>query len=718
MPPTTVRPRPGLLRAAAVLVLAAAAVLAGVACGSDDDDEGAVPAFSAEQLAAPPGADWITNGGSTMNQRYSPASRITPENVGGLKGVWRARLDGSGTAAKYSGEAQPIVYGDTMYVITGADDVFALDVATGEKRWVYEAKLDPGIDTVCCGWTSRGVAIGDGRVYVGQIDGKLVALDAETGEVDWETQAVSWQRGETITSAPLYWEGRVYSGMSGGEFGVRGRVMAFDAETGEEEWRFWTIPGPGETGHDSWPQDNEAWKTGGAPVWQTPSIDPELGLLYFSTGNASPDLDGSAREGDNLFAASMVAIDARTGEYRWHFQQVHHDIWDYDAPSPTVLFDVEIDGRTRHGIAEASKTGWLYMLDRETGEPLLPIPERPVPQSARQKTSPTQPIPSYPPFISHRISDEAYGGILKALRSQAGEGERITPPPRAKQVFTPPDATLTVMTPGPAGGVNWPPTSYNPKTGMFYVCAQDSVAGFQFERSQEFEEGSYYIGSVLSTVGFGASPGVLAAIDAATGRIAWSKRWPESCYSGTTTTGGGLVYVGRNSGHLEAYDARTGERRWRFQTGAGANSTASVFERDGTEYVAFYAAGNSLAASPHGDNVWLFSLDGTLAEATEVGPGTGTGHGGQGGGAEPESGDPDDGRTVFAENCSSCHGADGRGGNGGPDLSKLPNARVPERVAAKVRNGGNGMPAFRDTLTPNQINDVAAYVANAVAAQP
>ena len=414
----------------------------------------------------------------------------------------------------------------------------------------------------------------------------------------------------------------------------------------------------------------------------------------------------------------MVAIDARTGEYRWHFQQVHHDLWDYDAPSPVVLFDVEIGGEQRKGIAEASKTGWIYLLDRETGEPLLPIPETPVPQSARQKTSPTQPIPSYPPFISHAISDEAYAGILQALRSRAEEGEAVTPPPRAKEVFTPPGKVMTVMTPGPAGGVNWPPTSFNPTTGMFYVCAQDSVAGFQFERSQEFEEGSYFIGSVLSTVGFGASPGTFTAIDAATGRIVWQKKWPEACYSGSTTTGGGLVYVGRNSGHLEAYDAKTGERHWRFQTGAGANSTASVFEREGTEYVAFYAAGNSLAASPHGDNVWLFSLDGTLGPSTTVGPSTGTGHGGQGGGDEPESGDPADGETLFADNCSSCHGADGGGGNGGPDLTGSATARTPEAVAAKVAAGGNGMPAFREVLTENQINDIAAYVAGAIAEQP
>ena len=432
----------------------------------------AAPAFSADDLNAEPTDRWITNGGSLANQRYSPLDEINTDNVAQLKGVWMTSLKGSGTAAKYSAEAQPIVYEGTMYVPTGADDVFAVDVGTGKIVWEYNAHLEQTISTVCCGWLSRGVAIGDGKVYLGQLDGKLVALDQKTGKVAWTTVVGRWQDGFTLTHAPLYYNGMVIVGGSGGEFSLRGRVAAFDAATGKLKWRFWTIPGPGETGHDTWPQDSDAWKTGGAPVWQTPAVDPELGLLYFSTGNAAPDLNGSKREGDNLFTASIVAVDAETGKYRWHYQQVHHDIWDYDGPSPVVLFDV--DGKK--GLAQASKTGWLYLLDRETGEPLLPIPEKPVPQLASQKTAKTQPIPSYPPFIPHEVTAEHVQAVNELKR--ANKPLKDVPVKRAEEVYTPfDDKAITVVVPGPQGGTNWQPTSYSPETEMFYVCAQAAFSG-------------------------------------------------------------------------------------------------------------------------------------------------------------------------------------------------------------------------------------------------
>ena len=294
----------------------------------------AAPAFSADDLSEEPKDGWLTNGGTLMNQRYSPLDEIDTDNVKDVKGVWMTHLNGSGIAAKYSAEAQPIVHEGTMYVPTGADDVFAVDVASGKVLWEYKAHLEQTISTVCCGWLSRGVAIGDGKVYIGQLDGKLVALDQKTGKVAWETAVGRWQDGFTLTHAPLYYDDMVIVGGSGGEFSLRGRLTAYDAKTGKQKWRFWTIPGPGETGHDTWPQGTDTWKTGGAPIWQTPAVDPELGLLYFSTGNAAPDLNGSKREGDNLFTASIVALDAETGKYRWHFQQVHHDIWDYDGPEP------------------------------------------------------------------------------------------------------------------------------------------------------------------------------------------------------------------------------------------------------------------------------------------------------------------------------------------------------------------------------------------------
>jgi len=688
----------------------------GVLLSAEAETIGSAPAFTADDLTAEPRESWITNGGTLFNQRYSPLEEIDASNVSELKGVWRQRLRGSGAAAKYSAEAQPIVHDGVIYVVTGADDVFAIGVETGQILWQYEAKLDQKINTVCCGWTSRGVALGDGKVFVGQLDGILVALDQKTGKVVWSTPVGRWQEGYTITSAPLYYDGMVITGISGGEFSIRGRVQAYDAGTGEEVWRFYTVPGPGETGHDTWPQGNDAWTHGGAPVWQTPAVDPELGLIYFSTGNGSPDLDGSGRAGDNLFAASIVALEAKTGTYRWHFQQVHHDIWDYDAPSPVVLFDVEIDGEQRKGLAEASKTGWLYLLDRETGEPLLPIEEQPVPQDARQKTSPTQPIPSYPPFIDHEVTDEDVAMIREIAEGNTKPGAQTPRVIKGEGIYTPFNEDITVIVPGPQGGTNWQPVSYNPNTELFYVCGMRAVAGYtrsgdvlaEAERGQTAD-----LGSVFTTTGFGVQQGVFVAIDATTGEIEWRKDWPESCYSGSVTTAGGLVFVGRNGGELQAYDAENGDERWSFQTGAGANTTPTVFEHEGKQYVVFYSGGNSLAASAHGDSVWLFSLDGTLGPATAAGEAE---EGGEHAGQVPEEptnagdGDAAAGEAVWTANCSGCHGLSGTGANGGPDLTAIPTASDADRVRQKVLNGGGGMPAFEGTLSDQEIADVTEYV--------
>jgi quinohemoprotein ethanol dehydrogenase len=687
---------------------------------ADGNSINAAPAFTAENLMEEPRDAWVTNGGTLMNQRYSPLDEIDTGNVADLKGVWMTDLAGSGVAGKYSAEGQPIVYEGVMYVPTGADDVFAVSIETGKILWRYEAKLDQKISTVCCGWLSRGVALGEGKVYLGQLDGTLVALDQQTGQRVWQTAVGDWQKGYTITAAPLYYDGMVITGVSGGEFSIRGRVQAYDAKTGKEVWRFYTIPGPGEKGHDTWPQDNDSWKHGGAPVWQTPAVDPELGLLYFSTGNASPDLDGSRRQGDNLFAASIVAVDAKTGKYRWHFQQVHHDIWDYDGPSPVVLFDVEIDGEEHKGIAEASKTGWLYLLDRESGKPLLPIEEKAVPQLASQATAKTQPIPSYPPFFSHDVSDADVAAIQKLATANAKGGAK--PKVTKGRIFTPFGESITAIVPGPQGGTNWQPTSYNPDTGMFYVCAMRSVSGYS-SKNEELPAGkrgeTADLGSVFTTTGFGSQEGHFLAIEASTGEIKWQKRWPESCYAGSVTTGGNLVFVGRNNGELQAYNAETGEGPlWSFQTGAGANTTATVFEYDGTQHLAFLAGGNALAATPHGDNLWLFSLDGTMDEAAPPGEeGEGTGHAGQNPNepTDETEGDAQAGEAVWSDNCAGCHGTSGTGANGGPNLVGNATALDPEKVHAQVTNGGGGMPAFKDTLTAKQISDVTAYVTEEIA---
>ena len=548
----------------------------------------------------PPTDAWLKAGGNLYSQNFSPLTLINRQNVANLKAVWRTRLDGSGAGPKYSGEAQPVFYQGVVYIVTGADDVFATSVATGEVLWKYHADLDTSISTVCCGWTSRGLALGEGMVFVGQLDGRLVGLDQKTGERAWSIQAERWQEGLTITAAPLYYDGMVIVGFAGGENGIRGRVKAFAAKDGRPLWTFYTIPGPGEFGHDTWPQDNDAWKHGGASVWQTPAVDPDLGLVYFTTGNPGPDFNGRIRPGDNLFSVSMVAVEAKTGKYRWHFQQVHHDIWDYDSPNPVMLFDVMLNGRLRKAAAEASKTGWVYVLDRITGKPLVGIDEKPVVQEPRQRTAATQPFPRGDAFVPQEID------IAPEDYPLVNQG----------RIFTPFWTEGVVAKPAPRGGANWPPSSYDPATNYYYVCGTDSMNLFKggVENQEMPRAGERFLGGA-----FAGSPlpgaGIFAALDMKTNRLVWRQAWKDSCYSGSITTAGGLVFVGRNDGRLTALDSSSGKRLWEFQTGAGMNSPPIAFEYEGAEYVAAYSAGNLFAGSPRGDSLWLFSLNGRMGPA-------------------------------------------------------------------------------------------------------
>ncbi len=642
-------------------------------------------------LIEPPTAGWPTAGGSLFNQRYSPLSQINRSNVQDLKAKWRTHLDASGVGPRYSGEAQPIVHDGVIYIVTGADDVFALSVESGRMLWKYEALLDPSIDTVCCGWTSRGVGFGDGRVYVGQLDGKLVALDSDTGLPEWSVQAERWQDGYTITSAPLYYDGLVITGFAGAEFATRGRVKAYDAEDGSLVWTFYTIPGPGERGHETWPADNDVWRFGGGTVWNTPAADPELGLIYFQTANANPDFNGSIRAGDNLYTSSIVAVDARTGEYRWHFQTVRHDIWDYDSTNPVVLFDVEIDGEERKGLAGAGKTGWVYILDRVTGEPLIGIEDRPVPQEPRQATAATQPYPIGDAFSPQHMDI-------------APEGSRLV---NQGRIFTPFWTEPRVMKPGPLGGANWPPSSYDPRTQTLYICANDRNGRFQSgDADPDPEPGVRRTGGP-----FGQTPiptlGIFAAMDMTTNRLRWQQLWGESCYSGSAVTAGGLVFVGRNDGRFTALDSSDGTLLWEFQTGAGVNAPSSVFEHEGRQHVVVYSAGNLFARSAKGDSVWLFSLDGALGPAD---PPRSTSAMAVPNDAETDLiGDAERGRQVYVSACIFCHGDQGQGGHDGAALN-LPIA--PNVVSGVVAQGRNLMPAFGTVLTPQQISDVAAYVAD------
>ena len=398
----------------------------------------------------------------------------------------------------------------------------------------------------------------------------------------------------------------VIIGFAGGDRGTRGRVKAYDAKDGRLIWTFYTIPGPGEPGHETWPKDNDAWKYGGAAIWQTPAIDPELGLVYFSTGNAAPDYNGAFRAGDNLYAASMVAIEAATGKYRWHFQQVHHDIWDYDAVNPVVLMDVNVGGRTRKAIAEVGKTGWAYILDRQTGKPLIGIDERPVPQEPRQATAATQPFPRGDAVVPQLIEIAPEGHAL------VNDGRIFTP-------FVGKDATI--VAPGIWGGASWPPSAYDPVQQRLFVCASSVVNGYTGGGDPKFvapATGGAYLGGATTFTRV-ARTGIIAALDVTTNKLAWRYQWPEQCYSGTLATGGGLLFVGRNDGRLTALDSATGKQLWEFQTGAGMHAPVSTFEHNGKQYVLAFSAGSALIGSARGDSVWLFGLDGTLPP---VQPGT------------------------------------------------------------------------------------------------
>jgi quinohemoprotein ethanol dehydrogenase len=666
----------------------------------------AAPAFSARQLMMPPHDNWITNGGDLFNQRYSPLTLLDRSNVAGLKALWRTSM-GSGAGPGNSGQAQILEYDGTLYVSNGANDVFAIDVPTGRILWTYHGNPDPKSGNPI-GRSNRGVALGDGRVYVGQLDAKVVAIDQRTGKVAWSVQGEPWQKGFSITAAPLYYDGMVIVGFSGGEMGVRGRVKAYDAKTGRLIWTFYTVPGPGEFGHDTWPQNSDAWERGGAAVWQTPAVDPQLGLLYFSTGNPGPNLNGSVRPGNNLFTVSIVAIEAKTGKYRWHFQQVHHDIWDYDSPNPVILFDAPIGGRMRKGLVEVSKTGWAYILDRETGKPLIGIEERPVPQEPRQATAATQPYPIGDAIVPQEIEIPPEGATLIP-----GTGDI----PNHGRIFTPYWTRQIMVKPATMGGANWPPSSYDPTTHLLYVCASDRISTFIVREPLEKPgDDKVYMGG-----SFGQAEandrGILAALDVTTNRLVWRQSWREICYSGSIVTAGGLLFVGRSDGRLTALDSHTGAKLWQFRTDAGVNTTATTFEYRGKQYVAVHAGGGVFANGKRGDGIWMFSLDGKIPEIpAETG---GAGGGGMAAAfgrrgtapAKPvvtRAANAANGAMIYKTACLPCHGESGRGGEGGGP--PLVNGLTRESILATASAGRHNMPSFASVYSADELNDVASYI--------
>ena len=353
---------------------------------------------------------------------------------------------------------------------------------------------------------------------------------------------------------------------------------------------------PGEFGHETWPVGSNVWQWGGAPCGATPAVDPELGLIYFSTGNPGPSLGGAARPGNNLFTDSVVALDVATGKYRWHFQEVHHDIWDYDAPNPIILFEARYNGRLRKGLAQAGKTGWVYILDRTNGKPLVGINEENVMQEPRQATSQTQPVPVGDALVTQSIA------IAPEDHELVNHGRIFTPFVEKARIYA------------PLAAVNWPPSAYDPRTNWMYICASEGANGARMDATQfapptfnKSFRGGDYAGAGTPT------SGIYSAVNLTTNRVVWQKRFNDGCRSGSLVTAGGLVFVGRNDGRVTALDTSNGERLWQFQTEAAVNSAFSTFVHKGQQMLVTYAGGGFVNAKK-GDGVWLFGLNGTLGE--------------------------------------------------------------------------------------------------------
>lgn len=537
--------------------------------------------------------DWRHYGNDLGNMRFQDADQINPHNVHKLGVAWVFHTGVLDDEASL--EVSPLVVGDTMYVTSGHDDVFALHASTGEKRWEYHplSEMPPLSQlSICCGRANRGVAFGDDKIFVGRLDDVLVALDAATGAVAWKTTVVDWHDRYAITMAPQFVNNLVLVGVSGGEFKVRGQLVAYDAATGHEVWRFFTTE-PG-----TWAGDS--WKTGGATVWQTPAVDPALGLAYINTGNAAPDVSGENRAGMNLYSASIVAVDIATGKPRWFFQEVHHDLWDYDAAQATMLFPVMKQGQVIPALGQCGKNGSYYILDRRTGAPVFPVTEVPVPTTPDwQHPWPTQPVSSVEPLVRLGIIFTPPSGV--------------TPAPE----YTPPRQDDVLIQPGDDGVCEFPPAAFSPRTKYVYYGGRYEPTLFS-----SFPGNSSFLGSTFEEEVPGVTEhdfGVFGATDTTTGKVVWRVRVPQPAKSGLLVAGD-LVFFGEGNGRFHAADARTGRVLWTFhpervREAGGAQAAPIAFVDNGREFIVNAFGGNradrdAFGPNPVGDAIVAFSLPG------------------------------------------------------------------------------------------------------------
>jgi alcohol dehydrogenase (cytochrome c) len=529
--------------------------------------------------------EWLMYGRNYLNQRFSPLDKITKENVAQLKPVFAYS-----TGGKFAGlEATPLFHDGTLYFTADYARVFALDARTGTVKWYWEPKYEDGLESIlCCGPVNRGLAIWGDKVYVGTLDARLVALNIKDGSVAWEQKVDEWKNGYASTGAPLIVKDMVITGIAGAEYGVRGYVRAYDAVTGKELWTRHTIPAPGEPGSDTWP--GETWKTGGASTWQTGAYDPETNLLYWGTGNPGP-WNSDLRKGDNKWSCSLLAIDADTGEIKWGYQYTPNDAWDYDGNNAPVLMDVTIDGEPRKVAVQANRNGFLYVLDRITGEFIY-------------AAATIEGI-----NWTHGLDPETgRPDVNEATRAKSG-GEKVEP-----------------IVPGLEGGTNWFPIASNPEKGIVYLNTNDWAMSLKAWKPEDvvYKAGSVYMGVDYQMYRHKDKTGYLKAFDVTNKKWLWELASPLPMFAGVLATKTGLVFTGDQLGHFMAVDADTGEQLWKFQTGSGINASPITYELDGKQYVAilsglggdpsFYFSG------PKGGMLWVFAIDGEIKDTTSFNP--------------------------------------------------------------------------------------------------
>jgi PQQ-dependent dehydrogenase (methanol/ethanol family) len=690
------------------LALAAAGLLAGSALsqGTAANRFGAAQVDDKRQIAADsePGT-WMSAGRTYDEQRYSPLTSINKSNIKDLKLTWYGDLD-----TERGQESTPVVVDGALYVTSAWSKVFAYNAKTGQPLWKYDPKVDASVGQLaCCDVVNRGVAAYKGKIYLGALDGRLIALDGKTGAVVWSVQTTDLKQPYTITQTPRVAHGLVFIGNAGAEYSVRGYVSAYDAETGKLKWRFYTVPSDPKNDKDGQPELKKAastwsgdwWKFGGgATAWDTIVYDPKTNLVYFGTGNGL-SWSRTIRDpkgGDNLFVSSIIAVNADTGKYAWHYQSVPGDEWDYDVTNPLMTADLKIDGKMRHVLMQAPKTGFFYVWDAKTGK---------------------------------LISAEKFGPANWASKIDLKTGRPVENPDVRYSV-----TKAAILQPAPLGAHNWYPMSYSPRTGYVYIPVTESSTGFQSADPAKFtmRERASNLGTISASpeiTALFAQPGALKrgnisswleAYDPVAQKVVW--KIPNAVYgsSGTMVTASDILFSGNHTGQFAAYDARTGDKLWSAPTQAKVVAAPSTYTIDGEQYVAVLVGARGLpegvertnSASANNSRILVFKLGGaaslptrTIVAATTtsrtLNPPLLTGTNEQ----------VLDGQGVYARTCAVCHGANAVADKTAPDLrftTLLNSQRDWDDVLIRGSRAANGMASFKNQLADQDSENLRHYI--------